>query len=62
MTLDTHLHNLIAQYINAHGDNIEQQRLAHEGMLHLQKRGPHMSNTQVLRTWAILIDALGIEA
>lgn len=61
MILDTHLHNLIAQYAAADGDQIEQQRLAHEGMVHLQARAPQMSRTNVLRSWAMLIDILTIE-
>jgi hypothetical protein len=60
MTLDTHLHNLIAQWFAAEGNLPEQHRLQHEGMTHLQKRASHMSQRQVARTWEILIDALGI--
>lgn len=62
MILDTHLHNLVAQFIAAHGDSIEMQRLQHDAMTHLKKRAPHMSDAQVMRTWDILIDALSIEA
>lgn len=61
MTLDTHLYHLVAQFIQADGNQIEQHRIQHVAMTHLKKRAPHMSDTQVLRTWAILIDALSIE-
>lgn len=60
LVLDTHLHNLIAQWFAAEGNLPEQHRLQHEGMTHLQLRGPHMSRREVMRTWEILISALGI--
>lgn len=62
MILDTHLHNLLAQYINAHGDNIEQQRLHHLALARMKERAPQASDTQLLRLWSLVVEVFAEEA
>ena len=62
MTLDTHLYHLVAQFIQADGNQTEQHRLQDCAKTHLKKRAPNRSDIQVLHTWATLIDALSIES
>lgn len=61
MKLDTHLYNLVAQFIQAEENSAEEQRLYRLGLDHLQARSPNLSLTSIRRTWAVLTDALSLE-
>lgn len=57
LKLDTHLHNLIAQYFETE-DPVEQRRLEELALVHLEQR-KRVSRGLALRTWAVIIDAFG---